>query len=191
MQDASEEEAWIVKPASSACGRGIYITKNFADLPPGNKTNKILSTRGRHFLQEFNVAVTPSSLVLPASDDSVHTARHWRRRAGHCRLCSASCRTARFCCGVAAPLPLSAAKKKGDNALGTWEVCNKAARERREAARPATLPLACRQPYTATRTKRYRPSCRGDRWLRVRTGVLRRCSASRRPREASSSYDMP
>lgn len=33
MQDTSEGETWIVKPASSACGRGIYITKNFADLP--------------------------------------------------------------------------------------------------------------------------------------------------------------
>lgn len=33
MQDTSEGEAWIVKPASSACGRGIYITKDFSDLP--------------------------------------------------------------------------------------------------------------------------------------------------------------
>lgn len=33
MLDTSEGEAWIVKPASSACGRGIYITKNFSDLP--------------------------------------------------------------------------------------------------------------------------------------------------------------
>eukprot|EP00903_Cladosiphon_okamuranus_P011769 g11063.t1 len=35
MQDTSEGESWIVKPASSACGRGIYITKHFADLPAG------------------------------------------------------------------------------------------------------------------------------------------------------------
>eukprot|EP00752_Nemacystus_decipiens_P009213 g8229.t1 len=35
MQDTSEGEAWIVKPASSACGRGIYITKNFSGLPAG------------------------------------------------------------------------------------------------------------------------------------------------------------
>lgn len=33
MQKTSEEEAWIVKPASSACGRGIFITKNFANMP--------------------------------------------------------------------------------------------------------------------------------------------------------------
>ncbi|CAM9200114.1 unnamed protein product [Ectocarpus fasciculatus] len=35
MLNTSEGEAWIVKPASSACGRGIYITKNFADMPVG------------------------------------------------------------------------------------------------------------------------------------------------------------
>ncbi|CAM9736852.1 unnamed protein product [Ascophyllum nodosum] len=30
---AGSDEAWIVKPASSACGRGIFITKNFSDMP--------------------------------------------------------------------------------------------------------------------------------------------------------------
>ncbi|CAB1099685.1 unnamed protein product [Ectocarpus sp. CCAP 1310/34] len=35
MLNTSEGEAWIVKPANSACGRGIYITKNFADMPVG------------------------------------------------------------------------------------------------------------------------------------------------------------
>ncbi|CBN78071.1 conserved unknown protein [Ectocarpus siliculosus] len=35
MLNTSEGETWIVKPASSACGRGIYITKNFADMPVG------------------------------------------------------------------------------------------------------------------------------------------------------------
>lgn len=33
IQKTAEEEAWIVKPASSACGRGIFITKNFASMP--------------------------------------------------------------------------------------------------------------------------------------------------------------
>lgn len=36
MLDKSEGEAWIVKPASLACGRGISITNNFADMPGSN-----------------------------------------------------------------------------------------------------------------------------------------------------------
>ncbi|CAM9930919.1 unnamed protein product, partial [Hapterophycus canaliculatus] len=35
MLDTSEGKAWIIKPASSACGRGIYITNKFADMPVG------------------------------------------------------------------------------------------------------------------------------------------------------------
>lgn len=33
MLDTRQGDAWIVKPASSACGRGIFITKHFQDMP--------------------------------------------------------------------------------------------------------------------------------------------------------------
>lgn len=33
MLEAPESEVWIAKPASSACGRGIFITRDFADMP--------------------------------------------------------------------------------------------------------------------------------------------------------------
>lgn len=67
-------EAWIVKPASSACGRGIYITKNVSDLPGQKRAHGSGSGWGVCFL--FVVCV----LVGSTFDRSIAFTRARKRR---------------------------------------------------------------------------------------------------------------
>ncbi len=66
-------KAWIVKPASSACGRGIYITKNFSDLPAGQKRADGSGCSGS-VVPLFTVYV-----LLEGTVDRNHPARKRRR----------------------------------------------------------------------------------------------------------------